>query len=155
MHQKANYVVARNSQTHSCVLVCSHDERNELGRRAGDQASATLRGLRTPSPARDRVSEANRIAALVLRPEVRVPVLMAAPKNANTEAARAASLASRAADKRNREISAARILLREEGYLVYSRDEIAEMLTRPIHADGLSSHWLRGYLKIPNANGMT
>lgn len=74
---------------------------------------------------------------------------MAAPKNPNTEAARAALAAKRAAEKREKAIREARMLLRdEEGYLVISRDEVIEMLSKPIYADGLSAYWLRGYLKI-------
>lgn len=74
---------------------------------------------------------------------------MPAPKNPNTEAARAALAAKRKAEKRERQILDARTLLYDEEYLVLSRKEVEKMLSNPIYRDGFSAAWLRGYLGIP------
>jgi hypothetical protein len=76
---------------------------------------------------------------------------MPAPKTPNTEKA----TAQRKTNAQRRKVEAARMLLRgEEGYLVLSREEVEEMLAKPIHKEGISAGWLRGYLGIPRPTSL-
>lgn len=73
---------------------------------------------------------------------------MPAPIKPNTEAARAALAIAR----RQRKIDAAKRVLWELDEPVLTASDVAEMLTEPDYRrDGLSSHWLRGYFKLPES----